>query len=91
MTIDYCKIPCGTAAASSKHDYPTYYIRAIEPSVAILTNDIDCYNYSDEHPEGVSIIQPNTTNNINGAKELGINTIKVDKRTNLLKEIEKCM
>lgn len=30
-------------------------------------------------------------NNINGAKELGINTIKVDKRTNLLKKIEKCM
>ena len=30
-------------------------------------------------------------NNINGAKELGINTIKVDKETELLKEIEKCM
>ena len=30
-------------------------------------------------------------NNINGAKELGINTIKVDKETELLKEIEKYM
>ena len=52
----------------------------------------DFYNYIlNKHkikPQELLFLDDNI-NNINGAKELGINTIKVDKRTNLLKEIEK--
>ena len=54
----------------------------------------DFYNYIlNKHkikPQELLFLDDNI-NNINGAKELGINTIKVDKETELLKEIEKCM